>query len=146
MLVVMVEHYADRLRQFPGGHNGPVRRLRFRHSTAVSVAAVLVIIGGVSISTWAVWLLPLLLVPLAVAVWGWRAGTDVDATGITVRAALGRRTLPWSEVTELTANARGRVEARLTSGGVLTLTAVPASRLGQVVAASGSTLVRDRPT
>src|SRR4029079_689475 len=71
MLVVMVEHYADRLRQFPGGHNGPVRRLRFRHSTAVSVAAVLVIIGGVSISTWAVWLLPLLLVPLAVAVWGW---------------------------------------------------------------------------
>lgn len=123
-----------------------MRRLRFRHSAAITVAAVLAIIGGVSIATWAVWLLPLLLVPLAVAVWGWRAGTDVDATGVTVRAAFGRRTVPWSEITELTATGRGRVEARLTAGGVLTLTAVPASQLPQVVAASGSTLVRDRPT
>ena len=105
----------------------------------------LALIGGLSLATWAVYLLPLLLVPLAVAVWGWRAGTDVDATGVTVRAALGQRRVPWTQITELTADARGRVTARLTSGRALRLTAVPASALPRVVAASGQTLVKSDP-
>ena len=121
------------------------RPLRFRHSPAMAVAAVLALIAGISISTWAVYLLPLLIVPLAVAVWGWRAGTDVDPTGVTVRAALGTRRVPWTQITELTADARGRVTARLTSGGTLRLTAVPASALPRVLDAAGQTLVKSDP-
>ena len=52
-----------------------------------------------TLGTWAPYLLPLLVIPLLVAVWGWRAGTDVGADGLTVRAALGNRRMPWSEVT-----------------------------------------------
>ena len=47
--------------------------LRFRQNSAVTVAAVLAVIGGVSLAKWAVYLLPLLLIPLVVAVWGWLA-------------------------------------------------------------------------
>ena len=122
-----------------------MRPLRFRHSSATAVAAILALIGGISLATWAVYLLPLLLVPLLVAVWGWRAGTDVDAGGITVRAALGRRRVSWSEVRELVTDRRGRVAARLASGRTLRLTAVPASQLPAVVAASGTALVTGEP-
>jgi hypothetical protein len=116
------------------------RPLRFRHNAAITVAAVLVIIAGLSLVTWAVYLLPLLLIPLAIAIWGWRAGTDVDRTGVTVRAALGTRRIPWSQITELVAQPGGRVTANLSSGTTLTLTAVPASALPRVVAASGESL------
>jgi hypothetical protein len=119
--------------------------LRFRHNSAVTVAAVLAVIGGVSLAKWAVYLLPLLLIPLAVAVWGWRSGTDVDADGVTIRAALGQRRVPWSEIAEFTPDGRGRVTARLISGRTLRLTAVPASALPRVVGLSGQTLVRTEP-
>jgi hypothetical protein len=127
--------------------HGRVRNkpLRFRHNSAVTVAAVLAVIGGLSLAKWAAYLLPLLLVPLAIAVWGWRSGTDVDANGVTVRAALGKRRMPWTEIAELNRDGRGRVTARLTSGRALRLTAVPASALAQVVAASGQTLIQAEP-
>jgi hypothetical protein len=121
------------------------RQLRFRHNSAITVAALLAVIAGVSLAKWAVYLLPLLLVPLAVAVWGWRSGTDVDATGITVRAAVGRRHVPWTEVAGFAGDDRGRVTARLTSGRALRLVAVPASALPRVVAASGQELLRSDP-
>jgi len=53
--------------------------------------------------------------------------------------------VPWTQITELTADARGRVTARLTSGGTLRLTAVPASALPRVLAAAGQTLVKSDP-
>ena len=119
--------------------------LRFRHNSAVTVAAVLAVIGGLSLAKWAVYLLPLLLVPLAIAVWGWRSGTDVDANGVTVRALVGRRRIAWSEIAEFVPDARGRVTVRLTSGRALRLTAVPATALPQLVAASGEELLRSDP-
>jgi hypothetical protein len=127
--------------------HGRVRNkpLRFRHNSAVTVAAVLAVIGGLSLAKWAVYLLPLLLVPLAIAVWGWRSGTDVDANGVTVRAALGQRRVPWAEIAEFTADGRGRVTARLTSGRALRLVAVPASALPRIVAASGQDLLTSDP-
>jgi hypothetical protein len=120
-------------------------KLRFRHNTAIAVAAVLVLIAGVSLTTWAVWLLPLLLIPLAVAVWGWRAGTDVDAGGVTVRAAIGRRRVPWSQISEITTERGGRVAARLASGRMLRLTAVPASALPQLAQTAAGEVRDDDP-
>jgi hypothetical protein len=127
--------------------HGRVRNkpLRFRHNSAITVAAVLAVIGGLSLAKWAVYLLPLLLLPVAIAVWGWRSGTDVDGDGVTVRAAIGSRRVPWAEIAEFAADGRGRVSARLTSGRALRLTAVPASALPQVVAVSGQAVVKSDP-
>ncbi len=119
-------------------------QVRLRNSSATTVAAVIALIAGVSLATWAPYLLPLLLVPLVVAVWGWRAGTDADVRGLTVRAAFGSRRIPWSDVNGLVTDARGRVSAHLTSGKAVTLTAVSATDIPRIVAASGQDLIVDR--
>ncbi len=116
-------------------------KIRFRHSSAVTVAAIIVMISGVSLATWAPYLLPLLVIPLAVAVWNWRAGTDADADGLTVRAALASRRLPWAQVSGLVADEQGRVSAQLTSGNSVRLTAVTVRDLPRLAAASGADLV-----
>jgi PH (Pleckstrin Homology) domain-containing protein len=113
---------------------------RFRHSPAVTIAAVIAAIGWLSVATWQPYLLVLLLIPLGVAIWSWRAGTDVDADGITVRAALGHRRVPWSQVSGLETDQAGHVLAILSSGGRLTLTAVGTRDLPAVVAATGQRL------
>jgi hypothetical protein len=116
---------------------GQSTALRYRHNAAIAVAAVVATIAASSLASWAVWLLPLLLVPVAVAIWAWRAGTDVDADGFTVRAALGSRRVAWSEVAELVPDRQGRVTAHLASGSALTLTAVPATDLPRLAATAG---------
>jgi hypothetical protein len=45
-----------------------VTRLRFRYNSAITVAAVIVMISGLSLAGWAPYLLPVLVLPLAVAV------------------------------------------------------------------------------
>lgn len=113
---------------------------KFRHPSAITVAAVIAMIAGISVATWQPWLLVLLAIPLAIAVWSWRAGTDVDADGLTVRAALGRRRLAWSQVAGLETGSDGRVVAVLSSGGRVALTAVKAVQVSQVVEAAGGQL------
>jgi hypothetical protein len=117
-----------------------VTRQRFRYSSAITVAAVIVMISGLSLATWAPYFLPVLVVPLAVAIWSWRAGTDADTDGLTVRAALGSRRLPRPSVSGLVTDARGHVSAQLTSGKSVALPAVTSADLTRLVAASGQTL------
>ncbi len=117
-------------------------RQRFRYSSATTVAAIISAISGLSFGTYAPYLLPLLIIPLGLAVWTWRAGTDADAAGLTVRNGLRGRHLPWPTVTGLTADPRGRVQAQLDSGASVRLTAVTAADLPRLVAASGQELER----
>ena len=63
--------------------------IAFRRSTAISVAALVMTVALLSVATWAPYLLFALLVPLAVAVWAWRSGTDAAPDGLTVIALLG---------------------------------------------------------
>jgi hypothetical protein len=111
--------------------------VRFRHSSAIGVAAVIMMIAGLSLATWAPYLLPVLVIPLAIAVWAWRAGTDVDADGLTVRAALASRRVPWPDVTGLVTDAHGGVSAQLASGNSLPLPAVSANDLPRLLTAAG---------
>jgi Bacterial PH domain len=113
---------------------------QFRYPSAITVGAVIAMIAGLSVATWQPWLLVLLLVPLAIAVWSWRAGTDVDPDGLTVRAALGRRRLPWSQVVGLETGADRRVSAVLSSGGRVALTAVKPTEVPHLVEAAGGRL------
>lgn len=138
--------HAGQTHRRTGWHHGRVENrpaiARFRHSSAITVAGVIAAIAGLSLATWAVYLLPLLLIPVAVAVWGWRAGTDADSGGLTVRATLGSRRIPWSEVNDLVTTPAGRVSATLSSGRAIDLPAVSPGDLPRLVAASGQSITK----
>jgi len=121
-----------------GWDNVRVRRkplLRARKTGALLVAAVIAFVGAVPLAgagwEWA----PVLLIPAAVFVWAWRAGTDVYADGLRVRALIGSTRVPWERITELAPDARGQVSALLDSGTVIRLTGVTTGNLPRVLAA-----------
>jgi Bacterial PH domain len=116
---------------------GVVSTVRFRRSPATTLAAVVFMIAGLSVARWAPYLLILLVIPAVVAVWAWRSGTDADQDGLTVRALLGRRRIPWSDVAGLVTDDRGQVSAQLTSGRVVPLPAVGRQDVTKVVEAAG---------
>ncbi|SDY56830.1 PH domain-containing protein [Micromonospora pattaloongensis] len=101
------------------------------------MAAVVAFFGALPLATARWYLLPVLLVPLAVALWAWRSGTDVDDRGLRLRAVAGSHRIPWSQVAELGPDPRGRAAALLTDGRTVVLPAVRAADLPRVIAASG---------
>jgi hypothetical protein len=121
-----------------------VSSVKFRHNVGIAIAGLVAFFGAVPVATQGWYLAPILLVPLAVMVWGWRAGTDADADGVSVRALLGSRRLPWSRITGLVPDGR-RVVATLDSGGSVRLPAVTPADLPRLVAATGQDLVSTRP-
>ncbi|MDG4792639.1 PH domain-containing protein [Micromonospora sp. WMMD1082] len=110
---------------------------RFRHHQAILVAAIVALIGALPLAGARAYLLPVLLAPLTVAVWAWRAGTDADVRGLRVRALAGQRRIPWDQVVELGSDPRGRAVARLDDGRRLVLPAVRREDLPRLVAAAG---------
>jgi hypothetical protein len=118
-------------------------RVKFRRSSAITVAAIITMIAGLSLATWAPPLLVLLVIPFAVAVWSWRSGTDADAAGLRVKALVGARRVPWSDVSGLVTDTRGHVSAQLTSGRQLSLPGVAREDIPRLVGAAGQDLVTD---
>ncbi|MEU8253525.1 PH domain-containing protein [Micromonospora inaquosa] len=114
--------------------------VRFRYNQAILVAAIIAFVGALPLANARAYLLPVLLVPLAVAVWAWRAGTDADARGLRLRALVGQRRIDWDQVLELSTDQRGRAVARLDDGQQVTLPAVRGADLPQLVAATGQPL------
>ncbi|GIF03020.1 PH domain-containing protein [Actinoplanes siamensis] len=111
--------------------------LRVRKSGATLVASGIAFVGTVPLAgaSWA--LAPVLLVPLGALAWSWRAGTDVYADELRVRALFGGNRVPWSRITELAPDQRGRVSALLDNGNVIRLTGVTRDNLPLVLAAAG---------
>jgi hypothetical protein len=114
--------------------------VKFRHNAAMTVAAAVAVIGGLPLATTRWYFAPVLLVPLSVAVWGWRAGTDATANGLRVRALFGSRFLPWTRVESLVVGERKRVYAHTASGSAVRLPAVTPADLPRLVQASGEQL------
>jgi hypothetical protein len=114
--------------------------VKFRYNAALAVAGIVALISAVPLASVHWYLAWILAVPAAVGVWGWRAGTDADSSGIVVRALLGSRRLDWSRIAGLAPDERGRVYARLVGGGSVRLPAVGAADLPRLVAASGQEL------
>ena len=117
--------------------------LRFRQSGATLVAVLIAFMSALPLAgaRWA--LTPILLIPLAVGVWAWRAGTDVDTDGLRVRALFGSTHIPWQRVAELAADPRGRASALLADGHTIRLTGVRAKDLPAVVAVASGRLTTD---
>jgi hypothetical protein len=104
------------------------------------VALIAVGFGALCLSPLALykpWLLLLFGVPAVLAARVLRAGVDVDADGITARALIGRRRVPWDEVAGLRVGRRGEVALVLTGGGAVRLPTVRARHLPLIAAASG---------
>lgn len=111
--------------------------LRVRRSGALLVAALIALVGAVPLASIRWELAPVLLIPLAAVLWAWRAGTDVFADRLKVRALVGSTEIPWSRVAELAPDPRGRVAALLDNGNVIQLTGVTRANLPIVLAAAG---------
>jgi hypothetical protein len=111
----------------------------FRKPAALAVTAVLALIGSVPLASEGGWLVIIPLVPLMVAVWAWRAGTDVNAYGIRVRSLLRNRVVTWEDVQALVPDQRGGVIAALTDHTALQLTAVRVADIPRILKASGKT-------
>lgn len=127
------------------GVSTPAAVVKFRHPSAVPVAAVIALLGAVPMLLLGWYGVPILVIPLLVAVWGWRSGTDADHDGIRVRALIGSRRVPWSQIAEVAPAPHGRAAARLVDGAVLALPAVPASQLSRLVSASGQETLIETP-
>ncbi len=112
---------------------------RFRYPAALAVTAFLALIGSIPLASQGGWFAPIFLVPLGVALWAWRVGTDVNTYGIRVRAPFHNQVVSWEEVSALGPDQRGGAIASLTDGRILHLTAVKAADLPRVLAASGMT-------
>lgn len=82
-------------------------------------------------------LAPLFVIPLAVAGWVLRAGVDVDADGVTVRALVGQRRVRWDDVAALKLSRHGVVWLALHSGRTVRLPVARARHLSTLAAASG---------
>ena len=114
-------------------------RVKFRHHSGIAIAGLIAAFGAIPLATAEWYLAPVVLVPLAVAIWGWRAGTDADESGLTVRALFGRRRVPWSRIDGF-APAGRRVVAVLDGGTRMRLSAVTPQDLPRLVGASGTDL------
>ena len=87
----------------------------------------------------------LLLVPVLAAVFVARWATIVDSTGITVRAAFGKRLVPWAEIQGISVD--GRSVYATTRDGSWRLPCVHVRDLGVLSRASGGHLPEiDDPT
>jgi hypothetical protein len=114
--------------------------LRVRKSGALLVAALIAFVGTLPIAGSRWQLAPIMLIPLVVLFWVLRAGTDVTADGLRVRALFGSTHIPWSRIDQLAPDHRGRVSALRTDGKVVRLTGVTTANLPAVIAAGGQEL------
>ena len=89
------------------------------------------------------WQTVLLVLPVLVAIFIRRWATLVDGHGITIRAAFGKRLLPWTELRGL--SIRGRIVYAVTDDGVWRLPCVHVADLGVLSRASEGRLpeIRD---
>lgn len=86
---------------------------------------------------WPVALWPLLLLPVAAAVFVARTQTVVSERGLALRSVFGAKELAWSQVKGVSIPKRGYVRAHLTDDSVVSLPAVSYDRLRDLIDASG---------
>ncbi len=110
--------------------------MTFRYGAAERAAAVIWLLAATALATTRWWLLPVLLVPLAALAAAFRLGTDITAEGITIRAVVVQRRMPWAEVAEFRPDGARRVVVVRTDGRAVRLPAVRPADLARLTRAS----------
>ena len=131
------------------------RATKFRYNASIPLAGLVAFLGSVPLATsgfgdrsegqqwWAYPLLLIMLIPIGVMFWGWRAGTDADADGVRPRSlGLGARPIAWSEIVGIVPQGR-RVYAALSDDRAIPLPAVTRADVPRLVAASGQKINND---
>jgi hypothetical protein len=90
------------------------------------------------------WTPVLLLIPLLVALWVLRVGVDIAADGLTLRALVGQRRVPWPEVAGIRVAPRGDLWLVTTGGTEVRMPVMRARDLPRLAALSGGRI--DVPT
>jgi len=103
--------------------------------TSLAPVAVLAL-GTLPLATSSRWLVWLLLVPVACAVWVLRARVVTGPAGLEVCNGLGVRRYPWDAVDGFDVPRRGPVRLLLSSGTRVVLTPVTRRRLPRLLAAA----------
>jgi hypothetical protein len=130
-------------------------RVRFRYNASIAIAGFVAFLGAIPLATaglsspgadqpwYAYPLLLVFLIPIAVTVWGWRAGTDANAEGLAVRRfGLGSEPIAWSEIVGIVPQQR-RVYAILSDDRAVPLPGVGRGDIPRLIAASGQNVVAD---
>ncbi len=117
---------------------------KFRYSAAITIAAVIALIGSIPLAATRWWLAPVALIPIVIGLWSWRVGVDADAAGVRVRSVFAARRIPWADIEGFTTG-DGKVQAVLRSQRVVPLPAVRPADLPRLVAAAGRPLVPAAP-
>ncbi|TYP85962.1 PH domain-containing protein [Blastococcus xanthinilyticus] len=110
-------------------------RFQMPRSALIPVVVLALCILPTAAATW--WTLLLLLVPVAVAVAVLRRGVDVTDDGVTARAVLGARTVPWTELAGIRVGERGDLWLVTTAATEVRLPVLRARDLPALAAASG---------
>ncbi|GAA3510582.1 hypothetical protein GCM10022220_57070 [Actinocatenispora rupis] len=109
---------------------------RFRYNAALAIAAVVAFCGAIPLATSRWYLAFVLLVPLAVFVWAWRAGADVRDGQLVVRYPFRSRRIDPKSVRGFTVTHR-RVSVVLADDSTHWLPAVSGGRLPYLTDALG---------
>lgn len=107
--------------------------MTFGHGGAERAAAVVWLVACLALATARWWLLPVLLLPVLAVIATFRRGTDFDAEGVTVRAVITKRRVPWSEVQELRPDGVRRVLLVRKDGRAVALPGVRPADLPRLV-------------
>jgi hypothetical protein len=110
-------------------------RLRMSRTALLPVAVLAVC--AVPLAASGPWGPLILLIPAAVAAWVLRVGVDVGDDGLTVRAVVGRRRVPWSELAGIRVARRGGLWLVTTGGTEVRLPVMRARDLPRLAALSG---------
>lgn len=90
--------------------------LRLRPTRVGLLVIVVLLICMTPVAAQRTFLMPLYMIPVVLLWWLLRSGTDVDDSGIRIRAMLGSRHWSWDQLRGLSATERGTLNAVLADG------------------------------
>ena len=106
-----------------------VQHQRFGPDRIALLPVLFLLLGSLPLAVSSPWLHPLVLVPVACAVWVLRARVVVAPVGIEACNGLAAHRLPWESVEGLQVPRRGPVRLLRAGGRPLLLTALPRRQL-----------------
>ena len=109
-----------------------VRRRRFGPDRIALLPVLVLLLGSLPLAASSAWLNPVVLVPVACAVWVLRARVVVAPVGIEVCNGLAATRLPWSAVEGFDVPRRGPVRLLRTGARPVPMTALSKRQLPQL--------------
>lgn len=104
------------------------------------VPAVVAVVGALPLATASLWLLFVLLVPVAWITYVLRSGVDIDDDGVVVRALFGSLHVPWTRITGVLVGKRRELSLATTEGSTIRLPNLAVRDLTRIYAASDGRL------